>query len=508
MTTTTNTEEVFKMTGIYKSFGAVHVLKDVSFSVLKGEIHALMGENGAGKSTLMNILSGILSKDKGEITFCNEKVEHMDADKAKTLGIAFVRQELNLAEHLSVAENIYMGRLPYKNKVLGIIDFKKLHHDSEAILTKLGAKFKATDRVEKLSTANKQLVEIAKSISLDAKVIIFDEPTTSLSDKDVENLFKIIRTLKTDGVSSVYISHRMKEIYELCDRITILRDGTYIGTEIIKEITSEQIIKMLVGRALTDLYPKEEVPLGDVSIEVTNLTDKQNKVKEISFQAKKGEIVGFAGLVGAGRTELVELLFGVKRAKSGEIKIDGTPVKIKNPVDAVHAGICLLTEDRKNLGLALPLSIEDNINITSIDTIRLNYKRMKDTSDKYINSLKIKVSDAKLPVKSLSGGNQQKVVLAKWLNTSSKIFIFDEPTKGIDVGAKSEIYAIMASLAKEKNTILIVSSEIPELLGVCDRIYVICEGRISGELTRENATQEKIIEFATIGGQANETKYA
>lgn len=490
-------EEIFKMVNIHKSFGSVAVLKGASFSVLGGEIHALMGENGAGKSTLMNILTGILTKDAGDIIF---------SEGVTKANIAFVRQELNLAEHLSVAENIYMGRLPYKNKLLGIIDFKKLHSDTTEILNRLGAKFTSTDLVERLSTANKQLVEIAKSISLDAKVIVFDEPTTSLSDKDVENLFVIIRKLKSQGVAIVYISHRMKEIYDLCERITILRDGTYIGTEIIKDITSDEIIKMLVGRELTDLYPKEQVELGEVAIEVTHLTDRHNKVKGISFNARKGEIVGFAGLVGAGRTELVELLFGVKRAKSGEIKIDGKNVTIKSPVDAVNAGICLLTEDRKGLGLALELSISDNINMTSINTMRLNHKRMRDTSEKYIGSLKIKVSDAQLPVKSLSGGNQQKVVLAKWLNTASKVFIFDEPTKGIDVGAKSEIYAIMSSLAKDKNTILMVSSEIPELLGVCDRIYVICEGEITGELTKEEATQEKIIQFATAGGQSNEVK--
>lgn len=490
---------LFSMKDINKSFGPVEVLKNVQLEVEKGEIHALMGENGAGKSTLMNILGGVIQKDSGEILFGNQMIENHSPQIAKDLGIGFVHQEFNLAESLTVAENIYMGRLPYKNEKLGIVDYKKLHDNTEYYLNMLGVNIKPTDVVYKLSTASKQMIEIAKALSLNAKVIIFDEPTTSLSDKDVEVLFVIINALKQKGISSVYISHRMEEIHQLCDRITILRDGQYISTDNVKDLTDQEIIKKLVGRNLDNLYPERNVEVGEITLEVKNLSDTKGAVKNVSFNVRKGEVVGFAGLVGSGRTELMRLVFGADPVESGEIFVKGQKVNIKSPVEAINNGICLLTEDRKNQGVALGLSIKDNINMTALKSNIINHKEVKKKVDELVENLQIKISSVDKPVSSLSGGNQQKVVLAKWLNTSNDIYIFDEPTKGIDIGAKSEIYAIINQLAADGKAVIIVSSEIPELIGTVDRTYVLNEGRLTGELSIEESTQEKIMELATLG---------
>lgn len=490
---------LFSMKDINKSFGPVKVLKNVQLEVEKGEIHALMGENGAGKSTLMNILGGVIQKDSGEILFGNQMIENHSPQIAKDLGIGFVHQEFNLAESLTVAENIYMGRLPYKNEKLGIVDYKKLNDNTEYYLNMLGVNIKPTDVVYKLSTASKQMIEIAKALSLNAKVIIFDEPTTSLSDKDVEVLFIIINALKQKGISSVYISHRMEEIHQLCDRITILRDGQYISTDNVKDLTDQEIIKKLVGRNLDNLYPERNVEVGEIALEVKNLSDTKGAVKNVSFNVRKGEVVGFAGLVGSGRTELMRLVFGADPVESGEIFVKGQKVNIKSPVEAINKGICLLTEDRKNQGVALGLSIKENINMTALKSNIINHKEVKKKVDELVENLQIKISSVDKPVSSLSGGNQQKVVLAKWLNTSNDIYIFDEPTKGIDIGAKSEIYAIINQLVADGKAVIIVSSEIPELLGTVDRTYVLNEGRLTGELSIEESTQEKIMELATLG---------
>ena len=496
-------EILFSMKNIEKSFGPVHVLKKAELAVKKGEIHAFMGENGAGKSTLMNILAGLLEKDSGEIVFDGVEIENMTPEKAAELGIAFVHQELNLAEDLSVAENVFIGRLPCKNSALGIIDYKRLYEETERWLNLVGANVSPHDHVGSLSTANKQLIEIAKALSLNAKVIIFDEPTTSLSERDVEVLFIIIRRLKEKGVSSIYISHRMNEIFELGERITIMRDGEYIATDYVHNLTEDQIISMLVGREIKDLYPKKPTKIGKSYFEVSHLFDKFNHVRDVSFEAKKGEVLGFAGLAGSGRTETMRLIFGADKVKSGQIRIDGNLVSIKSPADAIKNGVSLLTEDRKRQGLLLNLSIQDNINITCLDNFILNHKDLRDVANSFIKDGNIKVSDMENPVSSLSGGNQQKVVLAKWLNRDSDIYIFDEPTKGIDVGAKSEIYSVINQLALQGKTILIVSSEIPELLGICDRIQVFHEGTISGEIrvddykNRKDEAQELIMKYAT-----------
>lgn len=494
-------ENVFlNMNNIHKKFPGVYALKGINLSVRRGEVHGLLGENGAGKSTLMKVLGGVHKQDHGVVYIDGKDVGEINPTKATELGIAFVHQELNLSEPLSVAENMYMGRLPYKNKKLGIVDHKKLHKDATGILEMLKINLKSTDLVATLPTAKKQMIEIAKAISQNAKIIILDEPTTSLADNDVKTLFRIMNDLKSKGVSLIYISHRLKEIFEICDRATVMRDGEYIGDCDIKDVSQRDLIKMMVGRELKDLFPKEIIDIGETVLEVKNVSDHDGKVKNVSFVAKKGEILGISGLVGAGRTEVVRLLFGADKLASGEIVINGARVNVKSPYDAIDKGICLITEDRKKQGLSLPLSVADNINITNLGKSVLNHKNLRDTAEKYRKALNIKTSSIDTTVGTLSGGNQQKVVIAKWLNTESNIFIFDEPTKGIDVGAKAEIYHMMNDLARQGKTIIMISSELPEVLGMADRVYVMCEGRITGEVIGKDCNQEKIMELATVGG--------
>lgn len=491
---------LLEMQNIHKSFPGVYALKGAQLKIRKGEVHALLGENGAGKSTLMKILGGVHAQDKGAILVEGVDYGVITPDKAKEIGIGFVHQELNLSESLSVAENVFMGRLPYKNEFLKIIDFDRLHEDTERILKRLEVDIKSTDLVEKLSTAKKQMIEIAKAISLDAKLIIFDEPSTSLSKKDVENLFKVIKALKSEGVAIVYISHRLKEVFEICDRATVLRDGSYINECEMNGIDESKLINMMVGRNITELFPKEIFEAKEYVLEAENLCDYNGKVKNVSFKAKEGEILGIAGLVGAGRTELMRLVFGADSISNGKIKMNGKEVKIKAPIDAINNGICLLTEDRKGQGLSLQMSVVDNITITNLKSFLLDHKKLKETGERFRNAIQIKVPNLEAIAGTLSGGNQQKVVLAKWLNSDSQVFIFDEPTKGIDVGTKAEIYEIMNDLVRKGKIVIIISSELPELLGMSDRIYVMCEGRITGELTRDEATQEEIMKLATLGG--------
>ncbi len=491
---------LLEMKNIHKRFPGVYALKGAQLVIRKGEVHGLLGENGAGKSTLMKILGGVQGQDEGEIFVEGTNYGIITPDKAKEIGIGFVHQELNLSESLTVAENIYMGRLPYKNNLLKIIDFNKLYSDTEKILNKLNVDINPRDLVETLPTAKKQMIEIAKAISLDAKVIIFDEPSTSLSEKDVENLFRVIKALKAEGVAIIYISHRLKEVFEICDRTTVLRDGTYINECEMKGIDEKQLINMMVGRDITELFPKEIFEPKEYILEAENLSDYNNKVKNVSFKARRGEILGIAGLVGAGRTELMRLVFGADPIKNGKIRINGKDIKINSPMDAIKNGICLLTEDRKNQGLSLQMSVVDNITLTNLKSFRLNHKELKDIGERFRNAIQIKVANIDVMAGTLSGGNQQKVVLAKWLNSDSEVFIFDEPTKGIDVGTKAEIYEIMNDLVRRGKIVIIISSELPELLGMSDRIYVMCEGRVTGELKREEATQEEIMKLATLGG--------
>lgn len=489
-----------EMKNIHKRFPGVYALKGAQLEIKKGEVHALLGENGAGKSTLMKILGGVHTQDEGQIFVEGVDCGVINPTKAAQLGIGFVHQELNLAETLTVAENVYMGRLPYKNETLGIVDYKKLHEDTDSIIQKLGIDINATDLVMQLPTAKKQMVEIAKAISLNSKIIIFDEPTTSLSQKDVENLFKVIKTLKNEGVAAIYISHRLKEVFDICDRATVLRDGTYIESCELEGITQERLINMMVGRDLTELFPKEIFEPKEYVLEVEGISDYADRVKNVSLKARKGEILGLAGLVGSGRTELMRLVFGADKISEGKITINGKEVKINSPMDAINNGICLLTEDRKSQGLSLVMSVLDNITLTNLKDFVLNHKKLRDTGERFKEALEIKTANLDVMAGTLSGGNQQKLILAKWLNTDSEIFIFDEPTKGIDVGTKAEIYHIMNDLVRKGKVVIMVSSELPELLGMSDRIYVMCEGKLTGELSREEATQEKIMKLATLGG--------
>lgn len=493
-----------KMKNICKKFPGVCALKDVNLKLRGGEVHGLVGENGAGKSTLMKILTGVHRQDKGDVIFNGKSYGYMTTDKAIDMGVSCVYQELNLAESLSIAENIFMGRLPYKNKTFKIIDYDKLYSDTDDILNKIGLDVKATEIVENLSTAEKQLIEVARAISMNANIIIFDEPTTSLIEQDIKRLFKIIEQLKRNGVAIVYISHRLNEIFEICDKATILRDGQFIEECNVEDIDQNYLIGKMVGRELDELYPKEKFKKGPVAFEAKNIYDCEGKIKDASFYARYGEVVGFAGLSGSGRTELMRLIFGADKINRGKIILDGREVTIDSPKDAIENGICLLTEDRKNQGLALQLSVVDNINMPNLKEFFVNHKELEQITEEFKNKLDIKVPTNNTLVGKLSGGNQQKVVLAKWLNTNSKVFIFDEPTKGIDVGAKVEIYQIINNLVRRGKIIIIVSSELPELLGIADRIYVMCEGRIVGQLDRKNATQEKIMQMATGGGDRNE----
>ncbi|MGL5355539.1 MAG: sugar ABC transporter ATP-binding protein [Cetobacterium sp.] len=490
-------EKILKMENIHKKFPGVYALKGVELELNSGEILGLMGENGAGKSTLMKILGGVHKPTSGKITVSGKEYSELNPEIAKEIGIGFVHQELNLAESISVAENIFIGRLPLKKGIFKNVDFNKLYTESDAILKKLGCDISSKEKVQNLSTGKKQMVEIAKAISLNCKILIFDEPSTSLSDEDVQKLFQIMKKLKSEGVAQIYISHRFKEVFQICDKATILRDGCYVGTVDMKNTSKDEMIKLMVGREITNLFPKIVGNIGETVLKVDNFSDYYGKVKAASFDLKHSEILGFGGLVGAGRTELMRLIFGADRKKTGEMYLNNKKIDIKSPENAIKSKICLITEDRKKQGLMLNLSIEENINIAKMSSFLINFQNNQNIAIKYKNDLRIKTTTTKEVVKNLSGGNQQKVVLGKWLNTDSDIFIFDEPTKGIDIGAKTEIYNIMNNLVKNGKSVIIISSELPELIGMSDRIYVMCEGEITGCLNKNNINQEEIMKLAT-----------
>lgn len=492
---------ICKMENISKFFPGVKALDDVTLTLNHGEVHVLLGENGAGKSTLMKILVGIHRADKGKIIYNGREMHFNSYKDAEKAGISIVYQEFNLIPQLTVAENIFFGKQPLKK---GTIHWKKMRQDARRILARLGADISPESIVSHLGVAQQQMVEIAKVMSAEAKVVVFDEPTASLTEKEKEMLFKIIRQMKDDGVTMVYISHRLEEIYQIGDRATILRDGQYIGTVEISGTAMDQLITMMVGRELKDLFPRTDHTPGDVVLKVQNL--KCGKfVKQVSFEARKGEILGFAGLMGSGRTETMRALFGADVAEAGQIYIEGSEVKIKSPQEAISHGIGFLTEDRKNQGLILGQTISYNISVTNLNQILkklnglkiLDLKKEAQNVEKLSRDLLIKTPSVLQLVKNLSGGNQQKVILAKWLNRDCKILIFDEPTRGIDVGAKAEIYKLMNELVGQGVCIIMISSELPEILGMSDRIYVMHEGVITGELSRQEADQDLILRYAT-----------
>ena len=499
-------EYYLELKGVSKSFPGVKALDNVSLSVRPGTVHALMGENGAGKSTLMKCLFGIYKMDAGEVYINGEKVVINNPDEAMKMGIAMVHQELQPVLPRSVAENMYLGRFPYHQYgPLKVIDHKKMYEDTEHWLKEVGMDFDPKAPLSSLSIGQMQSIEIAKAVSHEAKVIIFDEPTSSLSDKEVEVLFRIMNDLRDKGVAMIYISHKMDEIKRISDDITIMRDGTYVGTWPAAEMTTDQIIARMVGRELTNVYPPHPTTPGEVLLETKNVCSIHEKsFQDCSFNIKRGEIVGFGGLVGAQRTELMEAIFGMRGIKSGDVYVKGQKVDTKTPRKAMNSGIGLITEDRRGNGILGCLSIKDNTGISIYDKhlkagFVLDHPTIDKIVDESIQKLSIKTPNAQEHIANLSGGNQQKVIIARWLANGPDVLIMDEPTRGIDVGAKHEIYEIMVELQKQGKAIIMISSEMAELLGMSDRIYVMCNGHIRGEITDPaEMTQEKVMSYATM----------
>ncbi|WP_078435139.1 sugar ABC transporter ATP-binding protein [Metabacillus halosaccharovorans] len=490
-----------RMSGICKSFGAVQVLKDAGIHVKEKEIHALMGENGAGKSTLMKILTGVYTKDTGDIEINGELFELTSIKDSENKKIAFIHQELNVLNEMSIVDNMFLGK-EKKNK-LGLIDKKAMVKIAKEKLQMLGLDIDPSTLIKDISIGSRQLVEIAKALLMDAELIIMDEPTAALTDKEIALLFKIIRELRDKGVSFVYISHRMEEIFDICDEITIMRDGAYIGQKTIKETSFDEIVSMMVGYDLDERFPRIEISPGETILSVKDLSQK-GKFENVSFDVRKGEILGFSGLMGSGRTEVMHAIFGSTKFDSGEIHISGKKVNISSPIVAKRMGLGFITEDRKNEGLILDFSVRDNMALPSLSSFA-NNKLIEDRSirsmvEEFIGKLKVKTASQEISVGKLSGGNQQKIVIAKWLITNPKILILDEPTRGVDVGAKKEIYEIINQLKKAGVAIIIVSSELPEILGICDRIAVMHEKKLVKIFNRDEATQESVMQYAAVGG--------
>ena len=489
---------------ISKEFPGVKALKDISFDVLRGEVHVLLGENGAGKSTLIKMLTGVNTPDTGTIVLNGKEIHPANIQEARALGIGVVFQENSLVPHLSVAENVFLTR-EFRDR-LGTIDWRRTNAECERWLGELGLSINVREVVKNLSVAEQQIVEIVKILSQNPSLIVLDEPTSALSKNEIDNLFGIIRNLQKKGITFIYISHRMEEIQQIGDNASVLRDGEYIGyIPNVRSVGLDEVIKMIVGRKLDEKFPERCAAVGDVYFEVKGLSVPKT-IYDISFSVRKGEVVGLAGLVGAGRTSTAKAIIGVLPKSAGHVFIDGKEIHIHHPSDAIRAGIGYLPEDRKNEGLVLTKPIRENITMACLNNyIRRGIIRRKlevKATEGYREKLSIKMSSVERWVKFLSGGNQQKVVFAKWLCAGSKIYIFDEPTRGIDVGSKREIYQIINSLAEQGAAIVVISSELPEVLGICDRVIVMHEGRKTGELTRAEATQEKIMYYA-IGGEDN-----
>ena len=491
---------ILEMKGIVKSFGPVKALKGVDFDLRAGEVHALMGENGAGKSTLMKVLTGIHDANEGTIHYNGKQVAYSKPKDAMEDGIVIVHQELNMMNHLTVAQNIFIGREEFRHNLL--IDDGASIKKAKKLFDLLKLDINPTEKVGNLTVGKQQMVEIAKALSMDAKVIVFDEPTAALTESEINELFVIIDDLRAKGVGIIYISHRMDEIARITDRVTVMRDGEYVGTVNTKETTKDEIIAMMVGRTIYE-DPKAASAVADdapVVLEVKNL-NAGSSVKDVSFQLRKGEILGFSGLMGAGRTEVARLLFGADKKESGTIFVNGKEVTINSPQDAIREGIGYLSEDRKRFGCIVDMTIADNTVMTNLDKYikggLINDGEIIKVSEEFVKQLRTKTPSSKQLVRNLSGGNQQKVVIAKWLEQNSDILIFDEPTRGIDVGAKSEIYTLMNALVAQGKSIIMISSELTEILRMSDRIVVMCEGRKTGELDISQATQERILALAT-----------
>ncbi len=501
------------MEHIEKRFPGVHALKDCHFDLRAGEVHALLGENGAGKTTLMKVLTGVHKKDGGRIVFMDEELTGLSPQKTQNLGISMIHQELNLMPHLSAAQNIYIGREPQKAGF--IIDDAKMNRDATRLFSLLGMQLDPRTLVSDMTVATQQMVEIAKALSFESRILIMDEPSAALSDKEIEELFRIIEGLKKKGVGIIYISHRMNELLKITDRITVMRDGAHIQTVHTNEVTTDSLIQMMVGRPIFEgVHAKKDMDLKKPVLEVKNLST--HMLKDISFSLYKGEILGFSGLMGAGRTEVARAIFGADPIQAGTILIGGKPVKIRSPHDAVQNGIGYLSEDRKRYGLALNLSVEENTILAAMKKFTrfgfVQFKKTAKTANEYVQTLKTKTPGIRQQVKNLSGGNQQKVIIAKWLVRDCDILIFDEPTRGIDIGAKNEIYKLLSELADAGKSIIMISSELPEVLRMSNRVAVMCEGEITKILDINKANQETIMKYAvkhpetdqTLGGKQND----
>jgi ABC-type sugar transport system ATPase subunit len=496
-------QTVLRMESISKAFPGVQALEKVDFEAQAGEVVALVGENGAGKSTLMKILSGAYRKDTGRVILGGREVEIESPHHAQQLGIATVYQEFNLTPNQTVAANIYISREPRQQglgRYLNLVDRRKMEADAQQMLNRVGARISPTALVRDLSVAQRQMVEIAKALAVEARIIIMDEPTAALGEEEVEVLFQIVNSLKAQGIVIIFITHRLEEMFRVANRVVILRDGHRVGELPIAEATTDRVIQLMVGRALTDIFQKEAVAIAAPVLEVKGLT-RRGVVKDVSFTLRRGEILGFAGLVGAGRTETARLLFGADAKDSGEIRVDGRAVAITSPHDAVSAGLGLVPEDRSLQGLVLKLPLQENIVLPTLDGhSRLGWVirgLAQQTASKYVDWLSIRTPHLRQKAMFLSGGNQQKVVLAKWLASQPKVLILDEPTRGIDVGAKAEVHALMSKLAQGGMGIIMISSELPEILGMSDRILVMHEGSVAAILDRAEATQELIIAYAS-----------
>ena len=493
-------ETILKMQGIQKYFSGVHALKGVDFELRAGEVHALMGENGAGKSTLIKVLCGIHKRDGGSVELFGEEVNFNNIAESQAAGISVIHQELNMMGHLTVAQNMFIGR-EFKQGLF--INDKKMEEEAQKLFDKMGVKINPSTRLGDLTVGKQQMVEIAKAVSRECKLLVLDEPTAALTLPEVEELFKIMNDLKSKGIGMIYISHRMDEINRISDRVTVMRDGEYVGTVNTAEVTKDDIVKMMVGRVIMGEQKAASAVAADapVILEVKNL-NAGKEVKNVSFQLRQGEILGFAGLMGAGRTEVARALYGADPKQTGEIYINGCKVSLKTPEQAVKHGICYLSEDRKRFGLMLDKSVTQNSAIASVDDYItmgiINDTKMREISAEANTKLRTKTPSMEQLLKNLSGGNQQKVIIARWLMKNCDIFIFDEPTRGIDVGAKSEIYTLMEELTKQGKSIIMISSELPEVLRMSDRIIVMCEGRKTGELDISEATQENIMQLATM----------
>ena len=495
---------ILEMKDIDKHFAGVYALKGAQFELRQGEVHALLGENGAGKSTLIKVLGGIHKADGGIISIDGQPAGIEGVKDAQEKGISIIHQEIVLVPELSVAENIFLGREPTNR--FGIKNIRRMNEESEKMIKALDLNIDVTRKISGLTIAQRQMVEIIKAVSFNSKIIVMDEPTSSIDENEVEHLFEIIRKLRANGVGIIYISHKLSELMTISDRITVMRDGSYIATKNTRETSINELISLMVGRELTEYYKRTAHEIGDVALEVRNM-NSGTIFRDISFKIHRGEIVGFSGLVGAGRSEIMKAIFKVDKMDSGSVYVFGKEVHLKNVKDAIDHGIALIPEDRKKEGLVLKNSVAFNLTLTVQDKFKkgiIVHKKVRDAIvDKYINAFSIKTPSSRQLTVNLSGGNQQKVVIGKWLATDPKILILDEPTRGVDVGAKGDIYAIIDNLAQQGLAVVIISSEMPELINMCDRIYVVSEGRITGELNREEFSQEKIMHYAT-GGSYDE----